>query len=157
MSEHPEVIARIDGSAGRVTLNRPRALNALTAGMCETINEALLAWLHDDAVRLVLIDHAGERGFCAGVVDQHQPDSVVVQPGQQGLVDRLAHAGGERVQRPWPVQRHPTGGPVDTGNDFRVLAHRFRSSMGTALRVDADSMALSRDASVAPSVSASRR
>ena len=66
MSEHPEVIARIDGSAGRVTLNRPRALNALTAGMCETINEALLAWLHDDAVRLVLIDHAGERGFCAG-------------------------------------------------------------------------------------------
>ncbi len=114
------------------------------------------------AVALAALRHladvaAGAEAPLAGVVDQHQPDSVVVQPGQQGLVDRLAHAGGERVQRPWPVQRHPTGGPVDTGNDFRVLAHRFRSSMGTALRVDADSMALSRDASVAPSVSASRR
>ncbi len=66
MSEEPEVIVRTHGAAGRLTLNRPRALNALTAGMCETINAALLAWLGDDAVRLVLIDHAGERGFCAG-------------------------------------------------------------------------------------------
>lgn len=66
MSEEPEVIVRIDGAAGRLTLNRPRALNALTAGMCETINDALLAWLGDAAVQLVLIDHAGERGFCAG-------------------------------------------------------------------------------------------
>ena len=62
----PEVIVRIDGAAGRLTLNRPRALNALTAGMCETMAEALLAWRDDDAVSLVLIDHAGERGFCAG-------------------------------------------------------------------------------------------
>ena len=61
-----EVIARIDGAAGRLTLNRPRALNALTTGMCETITRTLLAWAEDDAVRMVLIDHAGERGFCAG-------------------------------------------------------------------------------------------
>ena len=76
-----DVIVRIDGAAGRLTLNRPRALNALTAGMCETINEALLAWLHDDAVRLVMIDHAGERGFCAGgdirkVAESGQGDGV---------------------------------------------------------------------------------
>ena len=64
--DEPEVIVRIEGAAGRLTLNRPRALNALTAGMCETINEALLGWLQDDKVQLVLIDHAGERGFCAG-------------------------------------------------------------------------------------------
>ena len=62
----PEVIVRVDGAAGRITLNRPRALNALTTGMCEAINAALLAWQDDDAVRLVLIDHGGERGFCAG-------------------------------------------------------------------------------------------
>ena len=77
----PEVIVRIEGVAGRLTLNRPRALNALTADMCETINEALLAWLADDAVRLVLIDHAGERGFCAGgdirkVAESGQGDGV---------------------------------------------------------------------------------
>ncbi len=66
MNEEPEVIVRTEGFAGRITLNRPRALNALNAGMCEAINAALLAWRQDDAVRFVLIDHGGERGFCAG-------------------------------------------------------------------------------------------
>jgi enoyl-CoA hydratase len=65
MSE-PEVIVRREGAWGRLTLNRPKALNALTRGMCETISEALLEWERDPGVEAVLIDHAGERGFCAG-------------------------------------------------------------------------------------------
>jgi enoyl-CoA hydratase len=65
MSE-AEVIARIDGEVGRLTLNRPAALHALTTDMCELMTEALLAWRADPAVRAVLIDHASERGFCAG-------------------------------------------------------------------------------------------
>ncbi|MDB5420162.1 MAG: enoyl-CoA hydratase [Brevundimonas sp.] len=65
MSE-PEVLTRIDGSVGRITLNRPKALHALNLAMCEAMTEALLAWREDPAVQSVLIDHAGERGFCAG-------------------------------------------------------------------------------------------
>jgi enoyl-CoA hydratase len=62
----PEVIARIDGGVGRLTLNRPAALHALNTGMCRIMTEALLAWRKDAAVQAVLIDHAGDRGFCAG-------------------------------------------------------------------------------------------
>jgi len=62
----PEVLTRIDGAVGHITLNRPKALHALNVGMCETITAALLAWREDPAVQRVLIDHAGERGFCAG-------------------------------------------------------------------------------------------
>lgn len=62
----PDVIVRVVGEAGRLTLNRPRALNALNAGMCEAIIEALLAWQDDPAIGHVLIDGAGERAFCAG-------------------------------------------------------------------------------------------
>jgi enoyl-CoA hydratase len=62
----PEVIARVQGRVGRLTLNRPKALHALTEPMCRAITAALLAWREDDAVDLVLIDHEGERGFCAG-------------------------------------------------------------------------------------------
>jgi enoyl-CoA hydratase/carnithine racemase len=51
---------------GRITLNRPQALHALTTNMCRLMIAALLAWRDDPAVDLVLIDHAGERGFCAG-------------------------------------------------------------------------------------------
>ena len=66
MSETPEVITRIDGAVGRITLNRPQALHALTTNICRLMTEALLAWRDDPAVALVLIDHAGDRGFCAG-------------------------------------------------------------------------------------------
>ena len=65
MSE-AEVITRIEGSVGRITLNRPTALHALNLAMCEAMTAALLAWRDDPAVTSVLVDHAGERGFCAG-------------------------------------------------------------------------------------------
>jgi enoyl-CoA hydratase len=65
MSE-AEVITRIEGAVGRITLNRPGALHALTTDMCRLMTDALLAWWADDTVEAVIIDHAGERGFCAG-------------------------------------------------------------------------------------------
>ena len=66
MTEPAEVIARVEGHVGRLTLNRPSALHALNTGMCEIMIEALLVWQADPGVNLILIDHAGERGFCAG-------------------------------------------------------------------------------------------
>ncbi|GLS01789.1 enoyl-CoA hydratase [Brevundimonas denitrificans] len=65
MSES-EVLTRVESGVGRITLNRPKALHALNRAMCEAMTDALLAWRADDAVHSVLIDHAGERGFCAG-------------------------------------------------------------------------------------------
>ena len=66
MSAEPEVIIRVEGQVGRITLNRPQALHALTTDMCREMIAALTAWRADPAVKLVLIDHSGERGFCAG-------------------------------------------------------------------------------------------
>jgi enoyl-CoA hydratase len=61
-----EVLIRREGRAGRITMNRPKALNALTHAMVGRIWDALLAWRGDPAVELILIDGAGERGLCAG-------------------------------------------------------------------------------------------
>ena len=66
MTEDLPVLARAEGAVGRLTLNRPRALHALTTQMCRLMTDALLAWRDDPAVALVMIDHAGGRGFCAG-------------------------------------------------------------------------------------------
>jgi len=66
MIEEPEVITRIEGAVGWITLNRPKALHALTTNMCRIMIASLLAWREDPRVKLVMIDHAGERGFCAG-------------------------------------------------------------------------------------------
>ncbi len=65
MSDAP-VLTRIEEGWGRITLNRPKALHALTLEMCQLMTEALLAWRDDAAVQAVMIDHTGERGFCAG-------------------------------------------------------------------------------------------
>jgi enoyl-CoA hydratase len=61
-----DIQIRQDGQAGRITLNRPAALNALTWDMCTAIEAALDTWRDDDTVALVLIDAAGDRAFCAG-------------------------------------------------------------------------------------------
>ncbi|HEX4180536.1 MAG TPA: enoyl-CoA hydratase/isomerase family protein, partial [Caulobacteraceae bacterium] len=61
-----DVIIQVENGVGRLTLNRPGALHALNLGMCQAMTEALLAWRADPGVRAVLIDHSGERGFCAG-------------------------------------------------------------------------------------------
>jgi enoyl-CoA hydratase len=61
-----EVIVRREGAVGRISLNRPKALHALTQAMCVAIGEALLAWREDEGIEAVILDHAEGRGFCAG-------------------------------------------------------------------------------------------
>lgn len=61
-----DVEIRRQGRAGRITLNRPKALNALTWDMCLAIEDALDAWADDSQVALLIVDGAGEKAFCAG-------------------------------------------------------------------------------------------
>jgi enoyl-CoA hydratase len=65
MSE-PEVLFEVKSHAGLITLNRPRALNALTLGMIRDITASLRRWMLDDAVRHVIIRSSGGKAFCAG-------------------------------------------------------------------------------------------
>lgn len=61
-----DILTRIDGHAGRISLNRPGAIHALTLPMVEAMTAALLEWKTNRAVQCVIIDHAEGRGFCAG-------------------------------------------------------------------------------------------
>ena len=61
-----DVLFNREGSTGRITLDRPRALHSLTTEMCEAIGQALIGWREDADVEAVVIDHTGDRGFCAG-------------------------------------------------------------------------------------------
>ncbi|HKK84867.1 MAG TPA: enoyl-CoA hydratase/isomerase family protein [Roseovarius sp.] len=61
-----DIDIRITGRAGRITLTRSKALNALSYEMALEIEAALDAWAKDDAVDLVVIDATGEKAFCAG-------------------------------------------------------------------------------------------
>ena len=61
-----EVLAEQRGHLGIITLNRPKAVNALTAGMVHAMLSQLADWAEDDAVSTVLVQGAGTRGLCAG-------------------------------------------------------------------------------------------
>ena len=66
MSSEPEIRFERRGALMVVTLNRPRALNALSFAMCQALDAGLTAWRADPEVGAVLIKGAGERAFCAG-------------------------------------------------------------------------------------------
>ncbi len=65
-SDEPEVLCRVIGCAGIMTLNRPKVLNALNLQMIRTIRIALDTWEDDHHVKCVIVEGAGDKAFCAG-------------------------------------------------------------------------------------------
>ncbi len=73
-SSDTEILFERRGAAGLVTLNRPKALNAVTHGMVLRLRAQLDRWADDDAVTRVVIVGAGERAFSAGGDIRHLYD-----------------------------------------------------------------------------------
>ncbi|MGH1424085.1 MAG: enoyl-CoA hydratase/isomerase family protein [Pseudooceanicola sp.] len=61
-----DIHIRKEGHAGRITLTRPKALNALTYDMAMAIDNALSDWSDDPSVALIIIDAQGDKAFCSG-------------------------------------------------------------------------------------------
>ena len=65
MSE-AEILFQVKDGLGVITLNRPKALNALTHGMILELEKVIPAWEKDPAVKAVVLRGAGDSAFCAG-------------------------------------------------------------------------------------------
>src|SRR5690242_14426453 len=65
MSES-EILFEVKDGLGVITLNRPKALNALTHGMILELEKVIPKWEKDPAVKAVVLRGAGDRAFCAG-------------------------------------------------------------------------------------------
>ncbi len=85
-----QIIARKRGAIGHITLNRPKALNALTEEMCVAITTALQDYAKDPKIGAVLIDGAGDRAFCAG--------------GDVILLHDSGKAGDKRAENFWRTE-----------------------------------------------------
>lgn len=64
--EEGDLVARVEGAAGVIRLNRPKAINAVTLEMFRDIDKALDHFEADPAVAVIVLEGAGERGLCAG-------------------------------------------------------------------------------------------
>ena len=80
-----DIVLKVEGHAGFISLNRPSALHALTLPMVHAMTQALLAWRDDPAVKCVVIDHADGRGFCAGGDIAFLRNSAMNDGGVSGL------------------------------------------------------------------------
>ena len=79
---------------GRVTLNRPAKLNALSFALTTELDRALAAFEEDDAIRAVVVTGAGERAFSAGA-DIHEMASLSAEEAARR--GPLSHAYQWRV------------------------------------------------------------
>ncbi len=79
-----DVLIRKNGLVGHISLDRPKALHALTLDMCHAMSAALSQWEHDDEVEAVIIDHHDGRGFCAGGDIAFLRDSALNDGGASG-------------------------------------------------------------------------
>ena len=93
MSE-PEILFERQGLVGLITLNRPKALNALTHNMVVAMMAQLRAWENDPAIGCVAVRGAGDRAFCAGGDLKSLADGEPVGPTTAEEVE--AHNRGER-------------------------------------------------------------
>ncbi|WP_144672576.1 enoyl-CoA hydratase/isomerase family protein [Arthrobacter sp. U41] len=96
-----EVLFERRGRLGVVTLNRPNAVNALTAGMASAMLEQLTLWADDDAVAAVLVHGAGDRGLCAG------GDIVAIYRDMQGGGDATAGFWAEEYRLNLLISEYP--------------------------------------------------
>jgi len=105
VTDEPTLLARREGAAGTLLMNRPRALNALDIGMIRDFAAAIAAWRDDPAVRLVVLEGAGGRAFCAGGDVRGIRAAVVA--GDAAAVESFfaeeyaVNAGIARFGKPW--------------------------------------------------------
>ncbi len=97
-----DVLVQVTGACGRITLNRPHAMNALSIAMVEEIHAALSAWAGDDRVHFVVVDGAGERGLCAGGDVRVLYDAIVAN--QRGLATEFF---SKEYQLNYDISRYP--------------------------------------------------
>jgi enoyl-CoA hydratase len=83
-AQSDEVLTRVEGGVGLITLNRPKAINSPNQAMVDALSALLTRWENDDEVRAVVLAGAGERGLCAGgdvvaVYESARKDGVEVR------------------------------------------------------------------------------
>ncbi len=91
------------GHLGRITLNRPKAINALTLEMVRIMSDALERFEADPSIEVVLLDGAGERGLCAGGDIRAIYDAILTgsdEPKQFWREEYILNAAIRRSSKP---------------------------------------------------------
>jgi len=133
----PEVLVERHGAAGVLTLNRPKALNALTLGMVRAMDRALNDWAADPSITRIIVRAAGGRAFSAGGDIRHLHDLV-----KAGAMDEALSFWREEYHLNVLIHRYPKpyislidgivmggGAGVSINGSHRIAGDRFTFAM----------------------------
>ena len=120
-----------DGGVAVLTVNRPKLLNALNAPTLDELRRAILDLKHDDAVRVVIITGAGEKGFVAGADINELSVQTPVTGREHGL----------RGQHVYDLIEH-MGKPVIAAIGGYALGGGCELAMACTIRIAADTAKL---------------
>jgi enoyl-CoA hydratase len=129
----------VAGSIGLITLNRPKALNALDQEMCLAVDAALKLWEKDDTITAVVIRGAGGRAFCSGGdVRLAREDGIAWKKGQSdGRIVREFFRDEYRMDRRIATFPKPFIALIDgitMGGGVGISVHgRYRLATATSL------------------------
>lgn len=132
-SAEPEFLCEVSGGVGCLTLNRPRALNALTPGMVDAAFDALSAWAHDEAVEAVQLQGSG-RGFCSGADVRWIRDQVMCgDAAWERFFEREFALDALIARYPKPITALMRG--VTMGGGLGLSAHASRRVVDASSRL----------------------
>lgn len=122
ITQTDDILFTRDGALAVACLNRPKALNALTRGMCAALDQKLQEWERDASVRAVLLRGAGDRAFCAGGDVRHVAQIGRTNPDEALGFFRDEYRMNARIHRfPKPYISFLDG--ITMGGGFGVSVH----------------------------------
>eukprot|EP00611_Tribonema_gayanum_P002040 TRINITY_DN11502_c1_g1_i1.p1 TRINITY_DN11502_c1_g1~~TRINITY_DN11502_c1_g1_i1.p1 ORF type:complete len:410 (+),score=125.12 TRINITY_DN11502_c1_g1_i1:170-1399(+) len=143
------VLTDRQGGVALLTMNRERALNALSLEMCTSMHDALKQWLPDPSLRCLILKGAGTKAFCAGGdVKSIATEQGPFTPGQPGTLRcdffreeykldwalARAKAVGSKTEEPGHVSQVSIWNGIVMGGGVGVSIHgSFRVATETTL------------------------
>ena len=117
------MLVRVHAALGRLTLNRPRAINALTLDMVRHLTDALDTWRDSPHIDLVLLDGAGDRGLCAGGDVRGLREQIIAgNPEATGEFFRAEYALNAAIaEYPVPIVAYADG--ITMGGGIGLAGH----------------------------------
>ena len=118
-----DVLVRVHAALGHLTLNRPRAINALTLDMVRHLTDALDTWRDSPHIDLVLLDGAGDRGLCAGGDVRGLREQIIAgNPEATGDFFRAEYALNAAIaEYPVPIVAYADG--ITMGGGIGLAGH----------------------------------
>ncbi len=128
-----EVLFEVAEGVGRITLNRPRAINALTHAMCRALADTLDAWASDPAVERIELRGAGERGLCSGADVRAIRQAILDGADFLGFFHDEYTVNALISRYPKPFTAFMSG--IDMGGGLGLSAHASRRIVDASSRL----------------------